>query len=222
MESIHTSIYTYNSESFCIRIPKKRGDGFLKSAFGWHHRNRESELFDDIKPSFASGDYSDIEEYLHIDIKVNITYWDDDSKKKINQMLSVMQKVFPYITKFVFMDWGSFFDNLLLKKTHQSENNKKAESINLKGLVCPLPFRGKGGKSKKTGCCPRCGANNSIYRYPENRRWKHCFMCGYDRSEERLLKHIRYEAKRGRNIDPKLINRVLKYHATVYGAYYEA
>lgn len=35
--------------------------------------------------------------------------------------------------------------------------------------------------AKKTGSCPKCGADCRLYRYPKTGRFKHCYKCGFDR-----------------------------------------
>lgn len=35
--------------------------------------------------------------------------------------------------------------------------------------------------AKKTGSCPKCGADCRSYRYPKKGRFKHCYACGFDR-----------------------------------------
>jgi hypothetical protein len=84
-------------------------------------------------------------------------------------------------------------------------------------LKCAFPFAGKNqGSGKLTSCCPACGAGRTMYTYPKSSRFKHCFACGFDRFEQRLLESIRADAKNGRHINLDLANRTIEYHRKVF------
>lgn len=87
----------------------------------------------------------------------------------------------------------------------------------LAALKCSFPFAGKSaGTGKLTARCPACGASHSKYTYPANSRFKHCFSCGYDRFDQRLLESVRADAKAGRPINPDYAERVVQYYRKVF------
>ena len=106
------AIYTYNTNSYCIRIPNKKGNGYLKSAFGWHHFNDASQLLDQLMPNFYDIQigYTDIDGYMSIPIKT-----DADINKANKQALilnDIIQQIFPRIDGFILQDWNTFFNSL--------------------------------------------------------------------------------------------------------------
>lgn len=88
----------------------------------------------------------------------------------------------------------------------------------LVALKCSFPFAGRNsGTGKLTSCCPACGASSTRYTYPQGSRFKHCFTCGFDRFEQRLLEGVRADAKSGRSINPEHAMRSIAYHRKVFG-----
>lgn len=88
----------------------------------------------------------------------------------------------------------------------------------LAALKCSFRFAGKNpGTGKLTACCPVCGAGKTKYTYPQGSRFKHCFACGFDRFEQRILESVRADAKTGRPINPDHAQRVIEYHKKVFG-----
>jgi ribosomal protein L37E len=87
-------------------------------------------------------------------------------------------------------------------------------------LICRLPFAGKSksGGSKKTACCPRCGASSRSYGYRPGSRWKNCAACGYDRLKQGQFEAARWREKRGHSNTAAQIIRALSYYNKVYGA----
>lgn len=87
----------------------------------------------------------------------------------------------------------------------------------LVALKCYFPFAGRNrGTGKLTSCCPACGASSSSYTYPQGSRFKHCYSCGYDRFEQRLLEGVRADAKCGRPINSNHASRAVEYHRKVF------
>ena len=92
------------------------------------------------------------------------------------------------------------------------------DASELAALKCSFPFASRSrGTGKLTSCCPVCGASSSRYTYPQGSRFKHCFTCGFDRFDQRLLEGVRADAKSGRPINQEHAMRAAVYHRQVFG-----
>lgn len=82
--------------SFSCRIPKKRGVGFLKSVMGWHLINEAGRAWINHHPEAATGDYTDIDGYL--DIQLRMFRWDAGYAEGIETVKQALMSIFPQIT----------------------------------------------------------------------------------------------------------------------------
>lgn len=123
---IKEAFYVLQHTSFNIVIPKKRGEGHLKSCFGWHSHNKASSLFDDIKPEKA-GDTCDIDGYLSIN--THLRSWEKGYKKLISDIVAALKQCFPYVDKFTESNvfWDIVIGNIAKKTTPRKNkfNNSK-------------------------------------------------------------------------------------------------
>jgi len=92
------AIYTFCSKGMLILIPKRRGEGYCKSVFGFHSSNKNCHLFDEIKPDWFVGDTCDIDGYLHLDLYLNS--WDKRFEEGVQLTIEALKTIFPFVTEF--------------------------------------------------------------------------------------------------------------------------
>jgi len=63
------------------------------------------------------------------------------------------------------------------------------------------------GRGKKGGMCPRCGGR----RYDFYCRYKRCEDCYYDTQYEVILRYVKYDLKRGRDVLDKALRMAYDY-----------
>lgn len=101
---IHETIRIYQAKMAYISLPKKRGEGYLKTPIG-HHVNERAILIDD----------------LNLYIEEQSRYWfavrdSSDSKDRINNLLNELSKLHKTTYKIVgWNDFWNFIDNLNTK-----------------------------------------------------------------------------------------------------------
>lgn len=93
----------------CIIVPKKRGDGFLVSALGWHYNTEKYQSFIE-KTAHVLGvmGVSDCDGYLSVELKKNS--WEDGFYDDVNLVLDAIKDIHQHIEEFKELGTDDFFD----------------------------------------------------------------------------------------------------------------
>lgn len=102
-----TGIY----KEVAILIPKKNGDGYLKSPFGGHHSNNKHKEFTDLKNNNI-GDCCDINGYLSVGIRVQ--WWQDGYNETVTDILNEIVRLFPQCSGYKEIDSDTFYSHVSL------------------------------------------------------------------------------------------------------------
>lgn len=97
--------YTRLYGNIHYNIPKKRGQGFLRSATGWHHLNESGRLLDELLDGKeyidnGRGNFCDLDGCLSISVRGSFCAWPDKYDKVIEELNVILMEVFPQITGF--------------------------------------------------------------------------------------------------------------------------
>lgn len=106
MEKREALYYCGISYQLAVLIPKKKGDGFLKSPFGGHHCNDYYRKFTSLAPR-GTGDCVDIDGYLAIGVSYN------PSQRLVKDICSALKKTFPHISNFKEIGHDKFYSIVL-------------------------------------------------------------------------------------------------------------
>lgn len=111
------AIYAIYLKSIGVLIPKRKGTGYCKSVFGFHSSNKQSQLFDDIKPEWFAGDTCDIDGYLDIEIRIPNDWANNkEYKEGLSLTIDALKQCFPFVTEFQEISVDEFTDYVLRKK----------------------------------------------------------------------------------------------------------
>lgn len=99
-------LYSLNvTREFSCRIPKKSGNGYLASAFGWHSRNAAADQWGSERPKvITNGDYCDLDGYLAI--VLTLYRWESGFEDGIEDLKRSLTIVFPHISEWREVSFG--------------------------------------------------------------------------------------------------------------------
>ena len=105
MKAVYTT--TNLGQTVCLKVPRLRGNGFVKSICGFHSMNDVyRNLMDDADEVINHKEgIADCDGYLSVPIRS--FDWDADHEEKVKVVLDAIQKQFPRITEWE--DVGSSF-----------------------------------------------------------------------------------------------------------------
>jgi hypothetical protein len=102
---------TFVSSEIDVVIPKKKADGYLKSAFGGiNNTNDRCREFLNLSPDYIA-DVFDTEGYLSISIKSR--YWSERKEKITEEIKNILLKIFPYVTDFKEIGRDEFYEIIM-------------------------------------------------------------------------------------------------------------
>lgn len=107
MEAIYS---LFISGQFTCRIPKKSGNGYLKSALGGHHHTPIAQVFMDACHDIYQNvpDYCDIDGYLTIDCG-NSSFI--NKKEEAEHIMKALNVAFPRITSWREVSFEEIFNS---------------------------------------------------------------------------------------------------------------
>lgn len=104
------AIWSVGYKSLVFRVPKKRGQGFLVSAFGGHHSNKESRELERVISSIRSEtklhfgfSWSDVDGHVYIDVPY------EKGEMLMEMLMPEITKIHPHIEGWERVSWNEFF-----------------------------------------------------------------------------------------------------------------
>lgn len=108
------ALYFYSSQYLHVAIPKKKGSGFLKSALGGHHANKNTMSFiydDELRGIINFYHTTDVDGYLYIKmVKADYMSGFEDDLKIV---LSKIKDVWCQITDFKHITADEFWNVII-------------------------------------------------------------------------------------------------------------